>query len=128
MAPTRYLPLYSELTVADLTASDVDALAAFAETRVRAVMATSDSDTDEWRAGLSLIGVLTRQVNDARTAFGRGGEPATAQARRRQWNALATIALPWADCPGYDSTRWNRVHYLDADEVARAAELHRSLL
>ncbi|MET8816428.1 hypothetical protein ABZW47_31060 [Streptomyces sp. NPDC004549] len=123
------LPLYSKLTVADLTLADVEAMAAFVSERVRRALAAQHFESDEWRAALALRSLLNRQVDNTRTVF----TPPTCtrellRARLRQWNSLAGIAETWADCEGYDRDRWNRVHHLDAAEAAQAAQLHLSSL
>lgn len=130
MPPATIAPSRSgELTAADLTEADVEALAGFLAARLAEVKGRHGLETDEGKTGLVLRLVLASRLRDVRDTF-TDDSPELLPARRRQWNRLVSLATPWRHYshPDYDKVRWQDVHYADADDAARAAAFRRSRL
>jgi len=113
----------ARLTAADLTLADVEALIGFIDSKVSEVLAEHRPETDAWKAALGLRIALNSRAKRVREAYGRADRsPETVQARFRQWNRLAVLALGWAKDAGYDE-RWKAVAHPDAEGAAVFAAL-----
>ena len=113
----------ARLTAADLTLADVEALIGFIDSKVSGVLSEHRTETDAWKAALGLRIALNSRAKRVREAYGRADQmPETVQARFRQWNRLAMLALGWEKDAGYDP-RWKIVRHPDAEGAALFAAL-----
>ncbi|MFJ8637379.1 hypothetical protein [Streptomyces sp. NPDC093568] len=111
------------LTAADLTHADVEALIAFIDSKVNGVLSEYRTETDAWKAAMGLRIALNGRAKQVREAYGRVDQaPETVQARFRQWNRLAMLALGWEKDADYDA-RWKIVAHPDAEGAAVFAAL-----
>ncbi|MET7686111.1 hypothetical protein [Streptomyces sp. NPDC005423] len=113
----------SRLTATDLTLADVEALIGFIDSKVSRLLSGQGPETDAWKAALGLRIALNSSAKRVREAYGRADQsPESVQARFRQWNRLAMLALGWEKDAGYDA-RWKIVAHPDAEGAALFAAL-----
>ncbi|MCM2423800.1 hypothetical protein [Streptomyces sp. RKAG293] len=112
----------------DISAADVDALAAFIDDRLKALATRHRGQLEEQRATLGLVNVTHHLMSSLRHHLeqrsARPDEASTESFDRRldiqrDWNLLCEAVSPWRDAEGYDSARWHHLQHLDAAARAR---------
>ncbi|MFI9102911.1 hypothetical protein ACIGXA_20550 [Streptomyces fildesensis] len=115
----------------DISAADVDALAAFLDDRLKALATRHRGQPEEQRATLGMVNVTHHLMSSLRHHLeqrsARPGEPSTESLDRRleiqrDWNLLCEAVSPWRDAEGYDTERWHHLRHLDAATGARNEE------
>lgn len=113
----------------DISAADVDALAAFLDDRLKALATRHRGQPEEQRATLGLVNVTHHLMSSLRHHLeqrsARPGEAAAEALDRRldvqrDWNLLCEAVSPWRDAEGYDTARWHHLQHLDAAARTRS--------
>ena len=115
------LPADATFTVDDLTAADVDALAAFLEARLQDLITRYEPDSPETRAALALKVAADAQLDELRLPFRYDdGSSERLKEKATAWNSVIHTVWQWQGTAGYDEDRWRLVGYPAPEKKAKA--------